>query len=119
MVSSTFCAIRARPSSTSLASFVSSKAAHHAKPATAITNRRPVAITAAALRLRVERSGAATVSLEKARLLQTHWDEKEASRWSLMTLEVEPGYVAALAVKGHNWELCTWDFEEDGRNDPD
>ena len=56
---------------------------------------------------------------EPARLLQTHWDEKEASRWSLMTLEVEPGYVAALAVKGHNWELCTWDFEEDGRNYPD
>jgi 4'-phosphopantetheinyl transferase len=43
-----------------------------------------------------------------AALLRTRWNEDEASRWSLNAIEVEPGYVAAVAVEGHNWHLTRW-----------
>lgn len=42
---------------------------------------------------------------EPAALLLTRWDETEASRWSLKAIDVGPGYVAAVAVAGHDWEL--------------
>jgi len=42
---------------------------------------------------------------EPAALLSTRWDETEASRWSLKAIDVGPGYVAAVAVAGHDWEL--------------
>ena len=38
---------------------------------------------------------------EPARLLRTEWDPSEVSRWSLLDLDPGPGYVGALAVKGH------------------
>jgi len=49
---------------------------------------------------------------EPAALLSTHWDHQEASRWSLAALDPGPGYVAAVAVGGHEWELRTWNLDE-------
>jgi 4'-phosphopantetheinyl transferase len=45
---------------------------------------------------------------EQPALLHTRWNESEASRWSLMTLDAGPGYAAAVVGEGHNWNLCTW-----------
>lgn len=46
---------------------------------------------------------------EPARLLAARGeDPKEASRWSLCELSPGPGYVGALAVQGHAWQLETW-----------
>jgi 4'-phosphopantetheinyl transferase len=42
---------------------------------------------------------------EPAALLITRWDETEATRWSLKAIDVGPGYVAAVAVAGYDWEL--------------
>ena len=46
---------------------------------------------------------------EPAALLRTRWDETEASRWSLQALDVGPGYVGAVAVESHGWELSCWE----------
>ena len=46
-----------------------------------------------------------------AALLATHWDQSEAARWSLKTIAVEPGFVGAVAVAAHGWELNCWEFE--------
>ena len=45
---------------------------------------------------------------ERAALLRTAWDENEAPRWSLKTIEVGQGYVGAVAVEAHNWRLSCW-----------
>jgi len=45
-------------------------------------------------------------------LLSINGDPKEASCWSLKELDPEPGYVGALAVKGHGWDLRCWRWEE-------
>ena len=45
---------------------------------------------------------------EPARLLRTRHDSRESSRWSLQQLNPCPGYVAALAVEGNDWQLKTW-----------
>jgi len=37
-------------------------------------------------------------------------DLQEASRWSVRQLRPEPGYVAALVVEGHDWELAQWHY---------
>ncbi len=34
----------------------------------------------------------------------------EASRWSLYTLTPAPGYTAAIAVEGCDWQLKTWEW---------
>ena len=47
---------------------------------------------------------------EPARLLNVEGAPEEASRWSLKVLTPAPGYVAALAVEGHNWRLTYWQF---------
>ena len=39
---------------------------------------------------------------------QTH--PEGTSRWSLRALNPAPGYAAALAVKGHDWELKCWQW---------
>jgi 4'-phosphopantetheinyl transferase len=49
---------------------------------------------------------------EEAALLRTRWDPTEAEHWSLRTLEVGSGYVAALAVEGSDWQLSYWQIEE-------
>jgi 4'-phosphopantetheinyl transferase len=47
---------------------------------------------------------------EPARLLHTRGDPQEAQRWSLQELSVDPDYKAALAVEGHGWRLCCWQW---------
>lgn len=49
---------------------------------------------------------------EPAKLLRTRWDETEAARWSLKAIDVAPGYVAAVAVPGHDWQLTFSDVDE-------
>jgi len=44
---------------------------------------------------------------EPPALLATRPDPTEAARWSLHDVEVGPGYVAALAVEGHDVRLTT------------
>jgi 4'-phosphopantetheinyl transferase len=53
---------------------------------------------------------------EPAELLRTRWDENEASRWSLKAIDVGPGYIAAVAVAGHDWQLTC--FEVDTKHLP-
>jgi 4'-phosphopantetheinyl transferase len=47
---------------------------------------------------------------EPAALLYTSDDSQEASRWSLQELAPSPGYVAALVVEGHDWQLKCWQW---------
>jgi 4'-phosphopantetheinyl transferase len=47
---------------------------------------------------------------EPARLLSVAGDIREAFRWFVQALTPAPGYVAALAVRGHGWQLKHWDF---------
>jgi 4'-phosphopantetheinyl transferase len=42
---------------------------------------------------------------EPAALLSAPDDPRETSRWSLRDLPAGPGYVAAIAVEGHDWQL--------------
>lgn len=62
------------------------------------------------LSLPLDRFDVSVVPGERARLLATRDDPDEASRWELRDLSLEPGYVAALAVEGHSWELQCWDW---------
>ncbi len=48
---------------------------------------------------------------EPPALLRTGWDENEASRWSIKGINVGPGYVGAVAVAGHGWELTCFELE--------
>jgi 4'-phosphopantetheinyl transferase len=48
---------------------------------------------------------------EPVALLGTRWDENEAARWSLRALEIEQGYVGAVAVQAHDWALNCWEFD--------
>ena len=50
---------------------------------------------------------------EPVALLETNWDHQEAARWSLVAIDPGPGYVAAVAVRGHDWVLRTWRLDED------
>jgi len=55
------------------------------------------------------------VSLEPgspARLLGNLRDANEVSRWSLQELAPGPGYVAAVAVEGRDWQLRCWQHPE-------
>jgi 4'-phosphopantetheinyl transferase len=45
---------------------------------------------------------------EPAALLRNRTDVNEISRWSMQSLSVDPGYVAALVVEGHNWRIKTF-----------
>jgi 4'-phosphopantetheinyl transferase len=47
---------------------------------------------------------------EPAALLRTPGDPPEAYRWSLKALSPGPGFVAALAVRGHSWRLRCWQW---------
>ncbi|HEV8133982.1 MAG TPA: 4'-phosphopantetheinyl transferase superfamily protein [Pyrinomonadaceae bacterium] len=48
---------------------------------------------------------------EPARLLRTTWNEDEASRWSIKSIDAGQRYVAAVAVAAHDWELKSWDVD--------
>jgi 4'-phosphopantetheinyl transferase len=55
-----------------------------------------------------------TVAPDKpARLLATRPDAAEAARWRLVSLQPEPGYAGALAVRGHDWRLACWSWTEE------
>ena len=43
-----------------------------------------------------------------AALLGNLRDESEVSRWSLKELSLDPGYLGAIAVEGHGWQLKCW-----------
>ena len=45
-----------------------------------------------------------------AALLRTEWNPDEAAFWSLKSLNAAPGYAAALAVEGRQWDLRNWIF---------
>ena len=45
-----------------------------------------------------------------AALLVANWDPHEASRWSMLDLEPEPGFVGAIAVEGHRRQLVSWEW---------
>lgn len=47
---------------------------------------------------------------EPVALLHSQKPPEETSRWSLQALNPAPGYAAALAVKGHDWELRCWQW---------
>ena len=47
---------------------------------------------------------------EPAALLSVDSDPAEASRWSLQALAPGPGYVAAIAVEGRDWQLRCWEW---------
>lgn len=51
--------------------------------------------------------------LAPAELLRTHWDESEALRWSLQTIDLGPDYAGAIAVEGHDWRLKCWQPEDE------
>lgn len=48
---------------------------------------------------------------EPAALLMTHGDEGEAGRWSMLALETEPDYAAAVAVEGQGYTLRQYLWE--------
>ena len=47
---------------------------------------------------------------EPAALLRTENHPQKTAHWSLQALNPKPGYAAALAVKGHDWELKCWQW---------
>jgi 4'-phosphopantetheinyl transferase len=49
---------------------------------------------------------------EPARLLSVRDNTQEALRWSLRELTPGPGYVAAVAVEGHDWQQSCWLWAE-------
>ncbi|MGH7773245.1 MAG: 4'-phosphopantetheinyl transferase family protein [Candidatus Binatia bacterium] len=63
------------------------------------------------LTLRLDQFAVSLAPGEPAALLDTKDDPQEASRWSLRELVPGPGYVAALAAEGYNWQLRCWDLE--------
>ena len=48
---------------------------------------------------------------QKEEVLRTRWDESEAGRWSLRALDIGAGYVGAVALEAHDWQLSCWQFE--------
>jgi len=54
------------------------------------------------------------VSLEpgKPAAMITNVDPQEVARWSIQELTPGPGYVAALAVEGHDWRLKCWQWPQ-------
>lgn len=49
----------------------------------------------------------------RASVLRIGGSEKDASLWSLHDLPATPGYAAALAVKGHGFNLCLQQWQSD------
>lgn len=64
------------------------------------------------LTLRLDQFEVTLAPGEPAALLSANGDPQEASRWSLRKLTPGPGYVAALAVEGHDWRLKCWQWAE-------
>ena len=49
---------------------------------------------------------------ESAELFSTKADPQEASRWRLRELFPAPGFAAAIAVEGKDWQLKCWNWSE-------
>jgi 4'-phosphopantetheinyl transferase len=49
---------------------------------------------------------------EPASLLSVGGDPREARRWTLHELKPRPGYAAAVAVEGHDWQLEVREWAE-------
>lgn len=64
------------------------------------------------LSLPLEKFDVSLVPGEPAMLMNTQDDELEAKRWSLAELMPGPGYVAAIAVRGHGWKLQCWQWNQ-------
>jgi 4'-phosphopantetheinyl transferase len=47
---------------------------------------------------------------EPALLRATRPDAQEAARWTLLSLEVDPGYAAAVAIAGKDLKFRSWDW---------
>lgn len=47
---------------------------------------------------------------EPAALLRNHKDANEVDRWSMRSISMSPGYVAALVVEGSDWDLKNFDL---------
>jgi 4'-phosphopantetheinyl transferase len=47
---------------------------------------------------------------EKPGFLYIAGDEQAAGHWSLKALQPAPSYIAALAVKGKDWQLTCWEW---------
>ena len=50
---------------------------------------------------------------EPAALLRHHQDADEVTRWEMRSIPVAEGFVAALVVEGHDWELKTFTLAPD------
>lgn len=48
---------------------------------------------------------------EPAALQNNYRDEREVSRWSMQAIPAPEGYVGALVVEGHDWQLKGFSFE--------
>lgn len=49
---------------------------------------------------------------EPAKLLAIKGDRSASNRWSMQDLSPAPGYVAAVAVEGHSWQLSCWEWSK-------
>lgn len=49
---------------------------------------------------------------EPAVLLNNYKDEAEVSRWTMQSVSLPDGYVAALVVEGHDWSLKSFGFDQ-------
>ncbi len=47
---------------------------------------------------------------EPARLLRVQWNPKEVERWSMISIQPAPGYMAALVVEGKDWKPRYWQW---------
>jgi len=64
------------------------------------------------LSLPLDQFAVSLVPGEPTALLYTAWDPQEAARWALHDLAPAPGYRAAVAVAGHDWQLACWEGVE-------
>lgn len=51
------------------------------------------------------------IPLEPAMIRATRPDHREAARWRLLSLEVDPGYAGALAIAGQDLDFRLWNWD--------